>query len=105
MDTNMVENDMDQNHHEIEEEISPNGMTTLTILRVELKSFKVQNERLMRKQEEQEKLNTMLLQNLSCMQGLLQHASTSGDTEENHDDKIRENPHKVGKKIKSLTCW
>lgn len=37
--------------------------------------------------------------------GLLQHELTFGDMERFHVNKIKEKPHKDGKKRRPLTCW
>lgn len=52
MNNSMVQHSMDQNHHEKEEEGSPNGINNLRSLRDELESYNVDNERLIRKKEE-----------------------------------------------------
>ena len=46
----------------------------------------------------------MLLQNLSYIQGLLQHATNVGNVEGNKTKKIDDKLHKDGEKRKSLTC-
>lgn len=78
MGSSMVQHNMDQVHHEQEKENFPNGSKTFRSLEVELKSYKVENKRFIRKQNEKERLNIMLVHNISYIQGLLQHASTSG---------------------------
>ena len=50
------------------QETPPNFAATMRILRVEMKSYKLDNERLVRAQEEQNQLNAAVLQSLTDIQ-------------------------------------
>jgi hypothetical protein len=51
----------------------PDLADTVRSLMVELKSCKADNERMMKEQENQTKINAVLLQSLSDLQGKMQH--------------------------------
>jgi len=61
-------------------------------LMAELQSFKVDNERLIKEQENQTKINAVLLQILSDIQRQLQHGPTISNVDKHYLEKVQSPP-------------